>query len=77
MNTIFDVLIDATEHDCPMPTIQAKDALDAMTTGQVLKLLTSKEGAVRNIKVLVANNAYELITESQQEEVTMLLIKKL
>lgn len=77
MNTIYDILLDATEHDCPMPTIHAKNKLDSMLTGQVLKLLTSKEGTIKNIRTLVANNPYELINEFREDEVIVFLIKKL
>ena len=77
MNTIYDVLLDATEHDCPMPTIHAKNTLDSMLTGQVLKLLTSREGTIKNIRTLVANNSYELINEFREDEVIIFLIKKL
>jgi len=77
MNTIYDILLDETEHDCPMPTIHAKHTLNSMFTGQVLKLLTSKEGTIKNIRTLVANNPYELINEFREDEVIIFLIKKL
>lgn len=73
----YDLLIDATEEDCPMPTIHAKNALDSMSSGQVLKILTSKEGSVRNIRTLVASNPYELISESKVNEIFEFFIKKL
>ena len=75
--TIHDLLVDATEDDCPMPTIYAKNALDSMTTGQVLKIIASKEGSVRNIRTLVASNPYEFIKESKVNETFEFFIKKL
>ena len=77
MTEIYDILLDATEHDCPMPTIHAKETLDTMSAGQVLKLLASREGTIKNIRTLVANNDYELLMESKMDEVFVFLIRKL
>lgn len=75
--TTYDLLVDATEEDCPMPTVQAKNALDTMTAGQTLKLLSSKEGSIRNIRTLTAYNPYELISQSKVNETFVFFIKKL
>jgi len=75
--TTYDLLVDATEEDCPMPTVHAKNALDMMSAGQTLKLLSSKEGSIRNIRTLIANNPYELISESKVNETFVFFIKKL
>lgn len=72
-----DIVVDATEEDCPMPTIHAKNALDSMTSGQVLKIVASKEGSVRNIRTLVASHPYELISVSKVNETFEFFIKKL
>jgi len=77
MITEYDVFVDATENDCPMPTIQSKNTLDNMSSGQILKLITSKEGSIRNIRTLVANNPYELLSESKSQDGYIFLIRKL
>jgi tRNA 2-thiouridine synthesizing protein A len=77
MITEYDVFVDATENDCPMPTIQSKNALDNMSSGQILKLITSKEGSIRNIRTLVANNPYELLSESKGQDGFIFHIRKL
>lgn len=73
----YDVLLDATQHDCPVPTIQTKDALDMMPSGQILKVITSKAGTVRNIRTFVANNHCELLSESNTDAGFIFLIRKL
>ena len=75
--TNYDLLIDATDEDCPIPTIRAKNALDSMTAGQVLKLLANIEGVIRNIRTLVASNPYEILSESKVNETYVFFIKKL
>lgn len=76
MTIIYDLLLDATEDDCPMPTIHTKNILDTMSAGQTLKLLTSKEGTIRNIRTFVANNPYELLNEFKEDERFVFIIRK-
>ena len=74
---IYDVVLDATQEDCPLPTILTKNTLDTMLVGQILKLITSNEGTIRNIRTFTANNACELLRELTTEEGFVFLIKKL
>lgn len=77
METHYDMLLDATDEDCPMPTILTKNALDTLSAGQVLKLIASKEGTIKNIRTLVANNPYTLLSEAKSEEGIVFFIRKL
>ncbi len=74
---IYDVVLDATQEDCPLPTILTKNTLDTMLVGQILKLITSNEGTIRNIRTFTANNSCELLRELTNEEGFVFLIKKL
>ncbi len=74
---IYDVVLDATQEDCPLPTILTKNILDTMSVGQILKLITSNEGTIRNIRTFTANNSCELLRELTTEEGFVFLIKKL
>ena len=74
---IYDVVLDATQEGCPLPTILTKNTLDTMLVGQILKLITSKEGTISNIRTFTANNPCELLSESTTEEGFVFLIKKL
>lgn len=76
MNIDFHVLIDASQEDCPVPTIRAKEALDRMSGNEVLKLVASQEGTVRNIRTLVRNYQYELIGEVRADSGFVFYIKK-
>ncbi len=77
MSTDYDQILDATQDECPVPTIRAKEALDALASGEILKLVTSAEGTVRNIRTFTSNNHCELIHESRVEEGFQFLIRKL
>jgi len=77
MKTDYDVLLDATHDDCPIPTIKTKQVLDGMHPGAVLKVITSKEGTIRNIRTFVKNNHYELVHETKSAKGFHFYIKKL
>lgn len=73
----YDVLLDATQDDCPIPTIKTKQMLDEMAPGEILKVVTSKEGTIRNIRTFVKNNHYELMHETKSAKGFHFYIKKL
>jgi tRNA 2-thiouridine synthesizing protein A len=76
MSAKHDILLDATDEDCPMPMVHSKNALDTMSSGQILKLISNKVGSVNNIRTLVANNPYELLSEYKSEDGFVFLIQK-
>lgn len=77
MSQEFDVLIDATMDECPIPTIRMKEALDAMSDGKILKLVTSSEGTIRNIRTFTSgNNSCQLLNMSKSEEGFVFLVQK-
>ena len=77
MTNHYDVLLDATEHDAPVPVIQTKEALDKMQVGEILKVVASKEGPALNIRMLVKNRPYELMGDARDGRNYVFHIKKL
>lgn len=77
MHIDYHVLIDASQDICPIPTIRAKEALDRMSEQQVLKLVASQNGTVRNIRTLVKNNHFELIKEIREGNDFVFYIRKI
>jgi len=72
----YDLLLDVTQQECPLPTIKTKQALDTLPAGAVLKVLTDREGAVRNIHTFAKSNSYALFYESKTEQGYTLYIQK-
>ena len=61
-----------------MPATLSKNALNAMSSGQILKLIVGRnEDVVRNIRTLVANNQYELMIEARVDSRFIFHIRKL
>jgi TusA-related sulfurtransferase len=68
MEIAHDLLLDVTHEECPIPTIRTKAALDTLQVGAILKVVTDREGAVRNIHIFAKSNAYEVIHESKTHD---------
>jgi TusA-related sulfurtransferase len=62
--------------DSPIPTIRAKEILDNMLQGEIVKVITSKESTIKNIKTLVINNPFNLIIHRKTEEGYVFYIEK-
>lgn len=63
--------------ESPLPMIQTKEVLDLLSQGEVVKISVERESAVSNIKTLIANNPYELIKLSKEQNQYVLFVKKL
>lgn len=77
MHIDYNVLLDVTQDDCPVPIIRTKEMLDEMVVGAVLKVVTSKEGTIKNVRTFVNNNHCELVREIRSEEGFHFYIRKL
>jgi TusA-related sulfurtransferase len=77
MSHHYDVLLDVRHEDSPIPTIRAKEVLDGLACGQILKVITSKESTVKNIRTLIANNPFDLVEHNKDHEGFVFFIKKL
>ncbi|MBU1426229.1 MAG: sulfurtransferase TusA family protein [Gammaproteobacteria bacterium] len=77
MHIDYNVLLDATQDDCPIPVIKTKEMLDTMSAGEVLKVVTTREGTIRNIRTLVSNNDYKLLQQLEENARFHFYIEKL
>lgn len=76
MTTNYHAFLDARHEDSPIPTIRAKEILDNIASGEVLKIITSRESTVKNLRTLVANNPFNLLTHAKNEEGFVFYIEK-
>lgn len=77
MAIAYDIELDVRHEDSPIPTIRTKETLDTMASGSILKVVTGIESTVKNIRTLVANNPYELVSYSSASNLYTFIIKKL
>jgi TusA-related sulfurtransferase len=67
--------LDARGLNCPLPILKAKKALSEMSTGEVLRVMTTDPGALRDFQAFSRQTGHELIdqqTVSDQEAVHVL-----
>ncbi len=69
--------LDATGLDCPMPLLKAKRALNAMGSGERLRVLATDQGSVRDFRVFSEQSGHRLLsTEESADGIYIHLLEK-
>ncbi len=55
--------IDTRGLNCPLPILKAKKALAAMASGQLLKVLATDSGSLRDFKAFAKQTGNELVEQ--------------
>jgi tRNA 2-thiouridine synthesizing protein A len=63
----FDKELDARGLNCPLPILRAKKALTDMSAGQVLKILATDPGSVKDFQAFCKQTGHELVSHSRGE----------
>lgn len=71
-----DVVLDATGQLCPMPVIRAKQAMDKLAPGQVMKLVASDPGSKADIPGWARTSGHTLLEASTEGKTFVFLVKK-
>ena len=58
-----DKEIDTRGLNCPLPILRAKKALSDMTTGQVLRIVATDPGSVRDFQAFAKQTGNELLAQ--------------
>ncbi|MEY8881153.1 sulfurtransferase TusA family protein [Donghicola sp. XS_ASV15] len=68
--------IDAIGMLCPLPVLKARKRLKSMTSGQVLRLIATDPAAVVDVPHFCFESGNELISQSDEGETQIYLIRK-
>jgi tRNA 2-thiouridine synthesizing protein A len=60
----IDKEIDTRGLNCPLPILKAKKALTDMTSGQLLKVVSTDAGSVRDFQAFAKQTGNELVDQS-------------
>jgi tRNA 2-thiouridine synthesizing protein A len=60
----FDKEIDTRGLNCPLPILKAKKALTDMQSGQLLKVVSTDSGSVRDFQAFAKQTGNELVEQS-------------
>ncbi len=59
----IDKEIDTRGLNCPLPILKAKKALSDMSSGQILKVLATDAGSVRDFQAFAKQTGNELVEQ--------------
>jgi TusA-related sulfurtransferase len=63
----FDKEIDTRGLNCPLPILKAKKALAELYSGQVLKVVSTDPGSVRDFQAFAKQTGNELLEQETME----------
>ena len=72
----FDQELDARGLNCPLPILRAKKTLSAMTFGQILKIMATDPGSVKDFEAFAKQTGNELLDSSEVEGEFHFTLKK-
>jgi tRNA 2-thiouridine synthesizing protein A len=72
----FDQELDASGLNCPLPILRAKKTLNAMGAGQVLHVVATDPGSVKDFDAFAKQTGNELMESKEEGGKFHFLIKK-
>jgi tRNA 2-thiouridine synthesizing protein A len=72
----FDIELDTSGLNCPMPVMKTKKMLQSLTAGQVLHLLATDIGTKSDIPALVNKTGDQIVETSEEGGKIHFYIKK-
>lgn len=71
----FSQVLDASGLSCPLPLLKAKQALNRMSPGEILKVIATDSGSVRDFRVYVEHSDHELVDSFTEGECYIHIIR--
>ena len=72
----FDKELDARGLNCPLPILRAKKALTDMTSGQVLRILATDRGSVKDFQAFSKQTGNALLSSETADTEFIFFMKK-
>jgi tRNA 2-thiouridine synthesizing protein A len=68
--------LDASGLACPMPIVRTRQALDGLTTGDVLELISTDRGSWRDVPAWAESTGNPLLESREEDGRFIFLIQK-
>ena len=68
--------VDATGLNCPLPILRCKKGLSEVSAGQILKVISTDPGSVKDFNAFCIQTGHELLHLDQAESTFTFYIKK-
>lgn len=72
----YDQELDATGLNCPLPILRAKKTLAGMESGQVLRIVATDPGSVKDFDAFARQTGNELMDSGEDDGKYTFLMKK-
>ncbi len=72
----FDSELDASGLNCPLPILKAKKALSGLGSGQVLRIVATDPGSVKDFEAFARQTGNELMESGEEGGKFTFLLKK-
>ena len=72
----FDKELDARGLNCPLPILRAKKALNDMQSGQVLKIVATDPGSVKDFQAFAKQTGNELLSQDEANKEFLFFLKR-
>ena len=72
----FDKELDARGLSCPLPIVKTKKSLNDMTSGQILKVVSTDTGSVKDMQAFANQTGNPLLETTQENGAFVFYMKK-
>tara|TARA_B100000214_G_scaffold353865_1_gene310244 strand:- start:116 stop:346 length:231 start_codon:yes stop_codon:yes gene_type:complete len=72
----FDKELDTSGLNCPLPIIKAKKEINGMDAGQILHIISTDPGAVKDFESFAKQTGNELLNSEEKDNKFYFLLKK-
>ena len=76
LGVAIDRELDVRGLNCPLPILRAKKALGDLSAGQVLKVMATDPGSVKDFQAFCKQTGNELLSHSEGAEFTFFMKKR-
>lgn len=72
----FDQELDASGLNCPLPILRTKKALGKMESGQILRVIATDPGSVKDMEAFANQTGNELVESGEEGGKYFFMMKK-
>ena len=72
----FDKELDAKGLSCPLPILKTKKALNDMAAGQMLKILATDPGSVKDMQAFAKQTGNTLVSSAEESNAFVFFMRK-
>lgn len=72
----FDKVLDANGLNCPLPILRTKKAMNDLASGQVLKVLTTDPGSVKDFQAFSKQTGHPLLEHGEEAGALFFVLEK-